>query len=122
VSRFNWFCDEGSDQDFSRGQSAWDKYKTHGAGVKLQKVEEGPFVAIEVSRSILGTKGGVRTDAQGRALDEDGQIIDGLFATGLAMANPFGTRAIGAGTTLGPNLTWGFICAETVLSQLSSVK
>ncbi|MBL8700692.1 MAG: FAD-dependent oxidoreductase [Alphaproteobacteria bacterium] len=117
VSRFNWFCDQGSDQDFRRGQSAWDKYKTHGEGVRLAKLEEGPFVAVEVSRSILGTKGGARTDDGARVLRADGSVIDGLFAAGLAMANPFGTRAVGAGTTIGPNLTWGFICAETVLSQ-----
>lgn len=117
VSRFNWFCDQGSDQDFRRGQSAWDKYKTHGEGVQLTRLEQGPFVAVEVSRSILGTKGGARTDAKGRVLRPDGTVIDGLFAAGLAMANPFGTRAVGAGTTIGPNLTWGFICAETALAQ-----
>jgi 3-oxosteroid 1-dehydrogenase len=33
------------------------------------------------------------------------------------MANPFGTRAVGAGTTLGPNMTWGYIAAETILQQ-----
>lgn len=47
----------------------------------------------------------------------DGSVIAGLYAAGLAMANPIGTRALGAGTTLGPNLTWGYICAETLLRQ-----
>jgi 3-oxosteroid 1-dehydrogenase len=47
----------------------------------------------------------------------DGSIIGGLYAAGLVMANPIGTRALGAGTTIGPNLTWGFICAETILKQ-----
>jgi 3-oxosteroid 1-dehydrogenase len=115
VVRFNRFCDEGVDRDFRRGQTAWDDFKAHGAKVKLHKIAEAPFVAVEISRSIIGTKGGARTDAHARVLREDGSVIDGLYAAGLAMANPFGTRAIGAGTTLGPNLTWGFICAQTVL-------
>jgi 3-oxosteroid 1-dehydrogenase len=50
-------------------------------------------------------------------LRPDGSIIPGLYAAGLAMANPIGTRAVGAGTTLGPNMTWGFIAAETILHQ-----
>ncbi|WP_192254431.1 hypothetical protein [Mesorhizobium silamurunense] len=43
--------------------------------------------------------------------------VGGLYAAGLAMSNPIGTRAECAGTTLGPNMTWGFIAAETVLHQ-----
>jgi hypothetical protein len=31
---------------------------------------------------------------------------------------PIGTRAVGAGTTLGPCMTWGFVAAETVLGHL----
>jgi 3-oxosteroid 1-dehydrogenase len=92
-------------------------YKSGAAKAALHKVSEAPFVAIEVSRSILGTKGGARTDERGRVLREDGSVVDGLYAAGLAMANPFGTRAFGAGTTLGPNLTWGFICAEAILER-----
>jgi 3-oxosteroid 1-dehydrogenase len=120
VARFNRFCDEGADLDFRSGQTAWDAYKSGGAKAALHKVCEAPFVAVEVSRSILGTKGGARTDERGRVLRQDGSVIDGLYAAGLAMANPFGTRAFGAGTTLGPNLTWGFICAEAVLERAAS--
>jgi 3-oxosteroid 1-dehydrogenase len=50
-------------------------------------------------------------------LRQDGSVIPGLYAAGLTMANPIGTRALGAGTTLGPNLTWGFICAEALLRE-----
>jgi 3-oxosteroid 1-dehydrogenase len=117
VARFNRFCDEGTDLDFRSGQTVWDAYKSRDAKLSLHKVSEGPFVAIEVSRSILGTKGGARTDERGRVLRDDGSVIDGLYAAGLAMANPFGTRAFGAGTTLGPNMTWGFICAGAVLER-----
>lgn len=121
VARFNAFCDAGHDADFGRGQSRWDDYKSHGAKAKLTRIEQGPFVAVPVNRSILGTKGGARTNEKGQVLRADGSVIAGLYAAGLAMANPFGTRAIGPGTTLGPNLTWGFICAETLLAQNAAV-
>lgn len=119
VARFNGFCEAGRDEDFRRGESNWDKYKSHASKVVLYPIEEAPFVAISINRSILGTKGGARTNARGQVLRPDGSTITGLYAAGLAMANPFGTRAIGPGTTLGPNMTWGFICAETVLAQNS---
>lgn len=114
IASYNHFCAQGRDGDFNRGQTAWDMYKTGGKGLALFPLEQGPFVAIELGRSILGTKGGARTDTRARVLHEDGSIIPGLYAAGLAMANPFGTRAIGAGTTLGPNLTWGFIAADDI--------
>ena len=72
---------------------------------------------MPMNRSILGTKGGARTNARGQVLRSDGSIIPGLYAAGLSMANPIGTRAVGPGTTIGPNLTWGFICGSALLSD-----
>jgi 3-oxosteroid 1-dehydrogenase len=89
--------------------------KSGGPASQLQRIERPPFLGIPFNRSLLGTKGGVRTDPKGRALRADSSVIAGLYAAGLTMANPIGTRALGAGTTLGPNLTWGFICAEALL-------
>lgn len=117
VARFNAFCADGNDRDFLRGQTTWDRYKNGGEKGTLYPLEQPPFVAVVVNRSILGTKGGARTNEKAQVLREDGSVVTGLYAAGLAMANPIGTRAIGAGTTLGPNLTWGFIAAEALLSQ-----
>ncbi|MBV9741894.1 MAG: FAD-dependent oxidoreductase [Hyphomicrobiales bacterium] len=115
VGRFNSFCAQGKDADFGRGESLWETKKFGGPAAQLKPIERAPFLAMSFNRSILGTKGGVRTNAQGQALRQDGSVIPGLYAAGLTMANPIGTRAVGAGTTLGPNLTWGFICAEGLL-------
>ena len=117
VRRFNGFCRKGWDLDFRRGESAWENYKSHGPEGKLGPIDRAPFVALSIDRSILGTKGGARTNDRGQVIRADGSVIAGLYAAGLAMANPIGTRALGAGTTLGPNLTWGYICAETLLRQ-----
>ncbi|MFC7608268.1 FAD-binding protein [Teichococcus aestuarii] len=64
------------------------------------------------SRSILGTKGGARTNAHAEVLRPDGSVIPGLFAAGVAMANPIGTRNVGTGTTIGPNMAWGYIAGQ----------
>jgi len=121
VTRFNRFCAEGRDSDFGRGETVWQRYRAGigegGQNVTLGPIEQPPFVAIPLNRSILGTKGGARTDDRARALRPDGSVIEGLLCAGLAMANPFGTRSVGAGTTIGPNMTWGFVAANTVLGN-----
>lgn len=117
IERWNGFCAAGRDADFRRGESGWEDYKAHGPENRLKPIDRAPYVGMSLNRSILGTKGGARTNAGAQALRPDGSVIAGLYAAGLAMANPFGTRAVGAGTTLGPNMTWGFIAAETLLTQ-----
>ncbi|HWX46498.1 MAG TPA: hypothetical protein VNZ61_00405 [Roseomonas sp.] len=50
-------------------------------------------------------------------LRPDGSIIPGLFAAGLAMANPIGTRNVGTGTAIGPNMTWGYIAGRRLAGR-----
>ncbi|WP_447646870.1 FAD-binding protein [Nocardioides zeae] len=70
-------------------------------------LDEGPFYAIELHSSTLGTKGGPRTDVDGAVLDVDGDVIPGLFAAGNVMAAPTGMVYGGAGGTLGPAMVFG---------------
>ncbi len=120
VRRFNDFCRQGIDEDFHREQSAAHgeaDTRFHGG---LMEISQPPFIAVPFNRSFLATKGGPRTDEFGRVRHGDGEIIRGLFCAGVAMANPIGTKAVGAGTTLGPNLTWGYICGRTLANQAAS--
>ena len=94
VSRFNGFCAAGRDLDFRRGESVWESFKAGGPGSSLGPIEKGPFYAMPFNRSILGTKGGARTNEKGQVLRADGSVITGLYAAGLAMA----TLLIGATT------------------------
>ena len=82
---------------------------------RLRPIVSPPFIAVPFSRTIVSTKGGARTDECGRVLGKDGVVIKGLYCAGVAMANPIGSWALGPGTTLGPNMTWGFICANTLI-------
>jgi 3-oxosteroid 1-dehydrogenase len=122
VRRWNDFCEKGRDEDFHRGETVWERYKSkhssdESVNPTLGKITQTPFIAMSINRSIVGTKGGARTNAKGEALREDGSVIGGLYAAGNAMANPIGTRAVGAGTTIGPCMTWGYICAKSIMSS-----
>ncbi|MEM7123813.1 MAG: FAD-dependent oxidoreductase [Pseudomonadota bacterium] len=121
VERFNGFVAEGRDPDFRRGESVWERYMAgHDGGPgnpALGAIETPPFVACRFNRSILGTKGGARTNAAGQVVRPDGTVIGGLYCAGNAMANPFGTRAVGSGTTIGPCLTWGYICGLNITRE-----
>ncbi|MDH7785765.1 3-oxosteroid 1-dehydrogenase [Ochrobactrum sp. 19YEA23] len=120
IERWNDFCAKGRDDDFHRGENYWEHKKDGGdkdGSIRLKPIDKAPYIGVSMNRSIIGTKGGPRTNEFGQVVRKDGSIIPGLYAAGLAMANPIGTRAVGAGTTLGPNLTWGFISAETILKQ-----
>ncbi len=68
VDRFNGFARNGVDDDFHRGDSAYDHYYGD-PGIKpnpsLAPLEKAPFYAVRMVPGDLGTKGGLRTDAQG---------------------------------------------------------
>jgi 3-oxosteroid 1-dehydrogenase len=106
VKRFNDNARAGTDPDFGRGQSAFDRFpggRTLDPGSPfstLGPVQTAPFFGVEVQSSLLGTKGGPRTDREGRVLDVDGDVIPGLYAAGNVMANPTGMVYGGAGATL----------------------
>ena len=122
VARFNGFAQAGRDLDFKRGETAWEQFYTGdprrpGGNGALGTIERPPFYAAPYERSILTTKGGPRTDARGQVLRPDGSRIAGLYCAGVAMANPIGTKAVGAGTTIGPCLTWGYICGRSLLRE-----
>jgi succinate dehydrogenase/fumarate reductase flavoprotein subunit len=117
VARFNLHADAGHDPDFGRGTSAYDHFygdrTREGAAVTLGAIREAPFYAVEIASGLLGTNGGPRTDGQARILGHDGAPIPGLLGAGNAIACPTGGVYAGAGGTLGPALTFGYIAGRT---------
>ena len=63
----------------------------------LRPLIKGPFYAVKMVLSDLGTCGGLRADDRARVLREDGSAIDGLYAIGNTAANAFGTTYPGCG-------------------------
>jgi 3-oxosteroid 1-dehydrogenase len=114
IERFNGFARTGVDEDFKRGESAYDRYygdPTNKPNPNLGEISHGPFYAAKMVPGDLGTKGGVRTDVHGRALRDDGSIIDGLYAAGNVSAPVMGHTYPGPGGTIGPAMTFGYLAA-----------
>ena len=65
----------------------------------------------------LGTKGGLKADAHARVLGGDGQVIPNLYAAGNASGSPFGNCYPGAGGTIGPAMTFGYVAANHIASR-----
>lgn len=101
------------DPDFGRGASAYDGYwGDTSAGTPARQtlgpVDTAPYYAVPVQVGAMGTKGGPRTDRDGRVLHVNGSAIPGLYAAGNAMAGVTGKAYGGAGGTLGPALVFGY--------------
>jgi len=114
AKRFNENAFAGEDPDFQRGRSAYDRYygdPTITPNPNLRPLVKGPFYAVKVVLSDLGTCGGLRADDHARVLREDGTVIDGLYAIGNTAANAFGNKYPGAGATIAQGLVYGYIAA-----------
>jgi 3-oxosteroid 1-dehydrogenase len=114
VTRFNEFAEAGRDEDFGRGDSAYDHYygdPRNRPNPNLAPLAQPPFYAVKIVPGDLGTKGGLRTDTQARVLRPDGTVIAGLYAAGNASAPVMGRSYAGAGATIGPAMTFGYLAA-----------
>ncbi|HEV2781752.1 MAG TPA: 3-oxosteroid 1-dehydrogenase [Actinophytocola sp.] len=114
VDRFNTFARHGIDEDFRRGQSAYDRYygdPRNRPNPCLGPLDRAPFYAIRIVPGDLGTKGGLRTDTRARVLRADGSVIEGLYAAGNAAAPVMGRTYAGPGATLGPAMVFGYLAA-----------
>lgn len=125
IERFNAQARAGRDDDFHRGESRYDRYYSD-AKIKpnssLAPIIEAPFYAIAVYPGDLGTKGGLRTDEHARVLNESGAAIAGLYATGNCAASIMGRSYPGAGGTIGPAMTFGYLSAAHAAAAARSAK
>ena len=113
VEEWNRQVAAGADADFGRGSSAYDGYwgddsASMLAGKTLGPIDTAPYYAVPVRIGAMGTKGGPRTDPDGRVLHVSGEPIPGLFAAGNAMAGATGRAYGGAGGTIGPAMVFGY--------------
>lgn len=120
VARFNQMAAEGVDHDFHRGDTRHDRHygdAKHSPNACLGRLEVAPFYAIPVFAGTLGTRGGLRTDTRARVLNNYGEVIEGLYCCSNAMAAATGGGYPGAGGTLGPNLTFGYVAGMDIVQS-----
>ena len=120
VKRVNEFARTGVDSDFARGGNVFDRYYGD-SNVKpnpcLAPIAKGPFYAMRLDAGDIGTKGGLLTNANAQVMHENGQPIPGLYAIGNTSAAVMGTSYPGAGGTLGPAMTFGYIAARHIAAN-----
>jgi len=120
VSRFNGFVSQGRDDDFHRGEFAYDWHfvaKTKG-NPNLGSIDQPPFYAARIYTSTVGTKGGPMTDENCRVLDETGAVIPGLLAAGTLAANIIGPITISSSSAIGLVMTQGYIAGKEASRQI----
>ena len=79
----------------------------------LGPLARAPFYAVRLYPGDIGASVGLPIDPQARVLTTEGQPVEGLFACGNDANSIMGGTYPGAGITLGPALTFGYIAAHT---------
>lgn len=117
VSRFNEHARSGADSDYRRGESAYDRYygdPRNKPNPCLGELRKPPFYAARIVPGDLGTKGGLRTDADARVLRADDTAIPGLYSAGNSSAPIMGRTYAGPGATLGPAMTFAHLAVRHI--------
>lgn len=112
VARYNAGAAQGEDPEFGRGRTSFNRYLADPENQPnpcVGPIRQGPFYALKIIMGDLGTFDGLRTDVAGQVQRADGSVIAGLYAVGNDRASIMGGNYPGAGITLGPAMTFGYI-------------
>lgn len=120
--RFNELARNGHDDDFNRGDSVYDNYYGDPTlpNPNLYPLGDPPFYAFRIVLGDLGTSGGLSTDEYARVLRDDAAVVPGLYAVGNTAAPVMGRSYAGAGATIGPAMTFGFVAANHIAAHAAN--
>ncbi len=124
VANMNQYAKDGADPEFGRGGNDYDRMfgdPSLTPNPCLGPIATPPFYAVPINLGDLGTKGGLKCDARARVLDGNDQPIPGLYAAGNASGTPFGNCYPGAGATIGPAMTFGFVAANDIAARIGNL-
>ncbi|MEJ2803063.1 FAD-dependent oxidoreductase [Comamonadaceae bacterium PP-2] len=120
VREYNIGAVDGIDRQFGRGTTSFNRYLAdpeHRPNPCVAPIGQGPYYALKLVMGDLGTFDGLRTSVQGEVLDGAGSPIPGLYAVGNDRASIMGGNYPGAGITLGPILTFGYLTARHIAER-----
>jgi len=116
VEQFNADVRAGHDDEFRRGDSTFDNHwgdqSFEPPFRTLGVLDQPPYYAALMEAGVLGTCGGPRPNRDAQVLDWNDEPIAGLYVCSNAMAAPTAGVYGGAGGTLGPGMTFGFIAGR----------
>jgi succinate dehydrogenase/fumarate reductase flavoprotein subunit len=124
IAEFNGHAKSGADPAFGKGSMAYNRYQGDASLTPnpcVAPLERAPFYAIKLVVGDIGTFAGLATNAQAQVLDANGKPIPGLFAVGNDAASIMGGNYPGAGITLGPALTFGYVAAMQLVKAAVAV-
>jgi 3-oxosteroid 1-dehydrogenase len=120
VANMNQYAVSGVDLEFGRGSNIYDQM-FGDANVKpnpcLGLIDKAPYYAMAINLGDLGTKGGLKADARARVMDGKGRPIPNLYVAGNNAGSPFGNCYPGAGGTIGPAMTFGYVAANDIVAR-----
>ena len=118
IAWFNEDAATGIDRQYGKGSTAYNRYQGD-ALVKpnpcMAPITHGPFYAIRIVIGEIGTFAGLATNAECQVIDQNKKPIEGLFAVGNDAASIMGGNYPGAGITLGPAVTLGYVAAMSIV-------
>ncbi len=126
VDAFNRDADSGRDTRFDKGSTAYNRFQGDSLVAPnpcMAPIRQGPYYALKVVVGEIGTFAGLETNADCQVLTKDGKAVPGLYAVGNDAASIMGGNYPGAGITLGPALTFGYVAGKALAGQpdLSSI-
>jgi succinate dehydrogenase/fumarate reductase flavoprotein subunit len=124
VETFNLDAASGTDSQFGKGSTAYNRYQGDSKvqpNPCMAPIAQGPFYSIKIVIGEIGTFAGLATDASCRVITRDRNLVPGLYAVGNDAASVMGGNYPGAGITLGPAVTFGYV-AGMALAQASVIQ
>lgn len=120
VETFNRDAASGVDTRFAKGSTAYNRYQGDSLVTPnpcMAPIRKGPFYAIKVVVGEIGTFAGLATNASCQVLTKEREPVKGLYAVGNDAASVMGGNYPGAGITLGPAVTFGYVAGMALASQ-----
>ncbi len=103
VEKYNSYVDAGEDPDF-------------GKNVFGTKIETAPFYAVIERPSVHHTMGGLTINTDAQVLNEDGEVIDGLYAAGEVTGGIHGGNRVG-GNAIADIMVFGRIAGANAAAE-----
>ena len=115
VDAYNASVEAGGTDEFGRSYDPAE-VGTNSYNLAINKIEGDTYYAIPLKALVVMTLGGVTIDTDTHVLDENGNVIPGLYAAGEVTGGIWGKFVSGGTGVMGP-ITFGHIAGEVVMND-----